>query len=147
MSRPRHVPLRRCVACRESRPKRELIRLVRTGAAGDAGWALDLRQRAGGRGTSLCPACALAALRRDDAARRDDAGRFKGFRRAFRQDADAVASLLADLESTLVAASAPTAPTEHAPATADTATRAAVAAASPAAAAAEPPRPNGGMHG
>lgn len=141
MSRPRHVPLRRCVACRESRPKRELIRLVRTGATGDAGWALDLRQRAGGRGTSLCPACALAALRRDDAAR------FKGFRRAFRQDADVVASLLADLETTLVAASAPSAPMDHAPATADTATRAAAAAAAPAAATAEPPRPNGGMHG
>ena len=141
MSRPRHVPLRRCVACRESHPKRELLRLVRTGAPAAAGWALDLRQRAGGRGTSLCPACALAALRRDDAAR------FKGFRRAFRQDADAVASLLADLESTLVTASTLTASTSHAPATADTATRAAAAATATAAAAAEPPRPNGGMHG
>jgi predicted RNA-binding protein YlxR (DUF448 family) len=137
MSRHRHVPLRRCVACRVSRPKRELIRLVRTGATGDAGWALDLRQRAGGRGTSLCPACALAAVRRDDAAR------LKGFRRAFRQDADAIVSLLADLEATLVAAAAAT----EAPATADPATLVAASAATPAAAAAEPPRPNGGMHG
>ncbi|MBW6455099.1 MAG: DUF448 domain-containing protein [Trueperaceae bacterium] len=137
MTRTRHVPLRRCVACRESRPKRELIRLVRTAAAGDGGWALDLRQRAGGRGTSLCPACALAAVRRDDAAR------LKGFRRAFRQDADAVASLLAELEATLVAATASAAE----PVTADNATLAAASAVTSAAAAAEPPRPNGGMHG
>ena len=146
MSRTRHVPLRRCVACRESRPKRELIRLVRAVGPGDAGWALDLRQRAGGRGTSLCPACALAAVRRD-AARREDAGRLKGFRRAFRQDADAVASLLADLEPALVAAVAATPQSVHAPATADTATLAAASAVTPATAAAEPPRPNGGMHG
>jgi len=143
MSRPRHVPQRRCIACRESRPKRELIRLVRTGAADDAGWALDLRQRAGGRGTSLCPICALAAVRRGDAARRDDAGRLKGFRRAFRQEADAVTSLLADLEATLEAATAPA----EAPVTADTATLAAASATTAAAAAAETPRPNGGMHG
>jgi len=147
MSRPRHVPLRRCVACRESHPKRELIRLVRAVAPGDAGWALDLRQRAGGRGTSLCPACALAAVRRDDPARRDDAGRLKGFRRAFRQDADAIASLLAGLEPTLAAAVATAPQPDHAPATADTATPATASAVTTAAAAAEPPRPNGGMHG
>jgi predicted RNA-binding protein YlxR (DUF448 family) len=141
MSRTRHVPLRRCVACRESRPKRELIRLVRAGAPGDAGWALDLRQRAGGRGTSLCPACALAAVRRDDA------GRLKGFRRAFRQDADVVASLLAELEPALAAAVAAAPQPAHAPATADTTTLAAASAVTPAAAAADPPRPNGGMHG
>ena len=143
MNRPRHVPLRRCVVCRDSRPKRELIRLVRTGAtgaAGSGGWALDLRQRAGGRGTSICLVCALAALRRDDAAR------FKSFRRAFRQDADAVASLLRDLEATL-AATVPQAqpPTNVVGAPAATATTRRAAAT--AAAAAEPTRPTGGMHG
>lgn len=129
MNRPRHVPLRRCVACRTSAPKRDLVRLVRT----DDRWALDLRQRAGGRGTSLCPACALAGVRRDDPAR------LKAFRRAFRQDADAVTALLRELEGALAAT---------------------IADASPAAAAAESrpeglvpgrpstesPRPNGGMH-
>ena len=114
---------------------------MRAGAPGDAGWALDLRQRAGGRGTSLCPACALAAVRRDDA------GRLKGFRRAFRQDADAVASLLAELEPTLAAAVAATPQPAPAPAPADTTTLAAAPAVTPAAAAADPPRPNGGMHG
>jgi uncharacterized protein len=91
MSARRHVPLRRCVACREARPKRELIRLVRD----EAGWRLDLSQRAGGRGTSLCPACALAALDGSDPDRR------RGFRRAFRQEAAAVSALLAPIAPTL----------------------------------------------
>ncbi|MDF1523851.1 MAG: DUF448 domain-containing protein, partial [Trueperaceae bacterium] len=105
MTAPRHVPVRRCVACREAAPKRELIRLVRT----EAGWRLDLAQRAGGRGTSLCRACARAAVaagpraRASDAAAvgaaptrptADDHARLKGFRRAFRHEADAVAALL-----------------------------------------------------
>ncbi|MDA0700402.1 MAG: DUF448 domain-containing protein, partial [bacterium] len=98
-SRTRHVPMRRCVVCRTARPKRELIRLVR----GAAGWALDLRQRAGGRGTSLCPSCALATVRRDDAAR------LKSVRRAFRQETDAVAAVLSTIESTLAAAASATA--------------------------------------
>lgn len=143
MNRPRHVPLRRCVACRESRPKRELIRLVRTGAAGDAGaggWALDLRQRAGGRGTSICPACALAALRHDDPAR------LKGFRRALRQDADTVASLLRDLEATLAATVSHAQPPTNAVGTPATTANGRRATAS-AAAAVESTRPNGGMHG
>lgn len=28
--RQKHVPLRTCIACRETRPKRELLRIVRT---------------------------------------------------------------------------------------------------------------------
>lgn len=97
MTAGRHVPLRRCVACREARPKRELIRLVRD----EAGWRLDLQQRAGGRGTSLCPVCALAAVDGHDRDRR------KGFRRAFRQDAAAVSALLAPIASTLRGVVAP----------------------------------------
>jgi uncharacterized protein len=124
MSRPRHVPMRRCVVCRAARPKQELIRLVR----GADGWVLDLRQRAGGRGTSICPACALAAVRRSDAASQ------KAVRRAFRQETDAVATALSVIESTLAAAAS-------AAATADPASSA--AAPTPT----ERPRPNGGMHG
>jgi uncharacterized protein len=119
MSSARHVPMRRCVVCRTERPKRELIRLVR----GPTGWALDLRQRAGGRGTSLCPACGLAAVRRDDAAR------LKSVRRAFKQETDAVTALLSPIESALAAANADTAPRAAAP--------------TPTAR----PRTNGGMHG
>jgi predicted RNA-binding protein YlxR (DUF448 family) len=125
MTRVRHVPIRRCVACRAAGPKRELIRLVR----GEGGWALDLRQRAGGRGASLCPACGLTAVRRDDPAR------LKGLRRFFRQETDAVTALLSAIEPALAAAATATATTD---------------ADAPGAAAPTPharPRPNGGMHG
>jgi hypothetical protein len=30
VKRPKHVPLRSCVSCRETKPKRELLRVVRT---------------------------------------------------------------------------------------------------------------------
>jgi len=123
--------MRRCAACRVARPKRELIRLVR----GPAGWSLDLLQRAGGRGTSLCPACCLAAIR-GSRGRRDGVARAKGLRRAFRHEADDVVALLAEIEPTLATAAAATAvaPTDTAP-----------SALAPAPTA--PPRPNGGMHG
>lgn len=139
MTAPRHVPVRRCVACREAAPKRELIRLVRT----EDGWRLDLAQRAGGRGTSLCRACARAAGATAPRARRtaaeprgaaplrptaDDQVRLKGFRRAFRHEADAVAALLEPIRPLLDGTATPpgaTAPVEGGPR----------------------PRPNGGMHG
>ncbi len=111
----RHQPMRRCVACRAESPKRALIRLWQD----ESGWQLDLRQRAGGRGTSLCPGCALAAVRQDDA------GRLKGFRRAFKQDADAVRALLTPLTDTLAVAAFPTSTGHDNPR----------------------PHPNGGMHG
>lgn len=124
MNRARHVPIRRCAACRVAGPKRELIRLVR----GEGGWTLDLRQRAGGRGVSLCPACGLSAVRRDDPAR------LKGLRRFFKQETDAVTALLSAIEPALAAAAAATDTDPEAPgATAPTPTAR--------------PRPNGGMHG
>lgn len=45
------IPLRMCVGCREMKPKRELIRVVRTQ---DGGCAADLTGRAPGRGAYLC---------------------------------------------------------------------------------------------
>ena len=46
------VPVRMCVACREGKPKTELIRIVRNkeGAVG-----VDLTGKAQGRGAYLCP--------------------------------------------------------------------------------------------
>lgn len=71
--RPRHVPLRRCVACRRSRPQAELLRFVRDEAGR---WQPDPRGRAGGRGAWVCrdePAChtrkRLGRFFRADAAR------------------------------------------------------------------------------
>ena len=45
------VPMRRCVGCMESKPKRELIRIV----ASDSGPKIDLSGKANGRGIYLCP--------------------------------------------------------------------------------------------
>lgn len=62
MPKTRHVPQRQCVACRQMRPKRELVRVVRT-SAGDV--RVDLTGKASGRGAYVCPseACAAAAVR------------------------------------------------------------------------------------
>ncbi|HEX6122016.1 MAG TPA: YlxR family protein [Ktedonobacterales bacterium] len=61
--RPRHVPLRTCIACRQSRPKRELIRVVRTP---DGHVLLDPTGKKSGRGAYLCArrACWEPALRK-----------------------------------------------------------------------------------
>jgi predicted RNA-binding protein YlxR (DUF448 family) len=48
--RPRHIPLRRCVACRRSRPQHELIRFVQQ----EGRWQLDATRRAAGRGAWVC---------------------------------------------------------------------------------------------
>jgi predicted RNA-binding protein YlxR (DUF448 family) len=51
MSR-RRVPMRRCVGCGASRPKKELVRIVRT-SSGEI--EVDQVQRQAGRGAYLCP--------------------------------------------------------------------------------------------
>src|SRR5262245_45769163 len=50
-SRPRRIPRRTCVACRQERPKRELVRLVRT-LAGPV--ETDPSGKKAGRGAYLC---------------------------------------------------------------------------------------------
>jgi len=54
--RPRHVPQRTCVACRDKTNKRALFRIVRTS---DGQAEVDLTGRKPGRGAYLCdtPAC------------------------------------------------------------------------------------------
>ena len=56
------IPLRQCLGCREMKPKRELIRVVRP-PEGDI--HLDTRGRANGRGAYLCPSrdCLRKAVR------------------------------------------------------------------------------------
>jgi len=51
-TRRKHVPLRRCVACGEQRPKRDMMRVVRT-PAGHID--VDAPPKAAGRGAYLCP--------------------------------------------------------------------------------------------
>lgn len=52
----KHIPQRSCVACRQVRPKRELVRLVRTA---DGIVEVDLTGKKAGRGAYLCamPEC------------------------------------------------------------------------------------------
>lgn len=49
--RPRKIPLRKCVACQEMKPKKELIRIVRTP---DERILIDLKGKQAGRGAYLC---------------------------------------------------------------------------------------------
>lgn len=63
MERRRHVPLRTCVGCRQVRPKRQLIRIVRLP---DGGVEVDPTGKRSGRGAYLCPQrdCWVKALER-----------------------------------------------------------------------------------
>jgi hypothetical protein len=76
--RIRHVPLRRCVRCRVSAPKAEMLRVARDE---DGRWHLDPTGTAGGRGAWLCPDCAARATEKE-------------LRRAFRASAAEVAAEL-----------------------------------------------------
>lgn len=49
------IPMRQCVGCREMKPKKELVRVVRS-PEGEI--ALDFRGKAPGRGAYVCPASA-----------------------------------------------------------------------------------------
>lgn len=49
--RPKHIPQRTCVVCRQERPKRELVRVVRTV---DGGIEVDPTGKRPGRGAYLC---------------------------------------------------------------------------------------------
>jgi uncharacterized protein len=49
----KHIPLRSCVACRESKPKRELVRIVRLT---DNRVEPDRSGKLNGRGAYFCPA-------------------------------------------------------------------------------------------
>lgn len=73
----RHVPLRRCVVCRASKPQAQQYRLVR----GEGAVSLDLTRRLGGRGTWVCHSCAAEANE-------------KRLRQAFKGHAQQVAQLL-----------------------------------------------------
>jgi|SRR6266700_3453936 predicted RNA-binding protein YlxR (DUF448 family) len=49
--RPKHIPLRTCVSCRETKSKRELLRVVRTP---DGHVLIDATGKKSGRGAYLC---------------------------------------------------------------------------------------------
>ena len=45
------IPMRQCLGCRTMKPKRELVRVVRTP---EGGISLDLKGKASGRGAYVC---------------------------------------------------------------------------------------------
>ena len=58
----RKIPMRQCVGCREMKPKKELIRVVKSP---EGVISLDFRGKAPGRGAYLCPdaACLKRAIK------------------------------------------------------------------------------------
>lgn len=56
------IPMRQCIGCREMKPKRELVRVVKSP---EGAISLDLKGKAPGRGAYLCPnaACLAKAIR------------------------------------------------------------------------------------
>ena len=56
------IPMRQCLGCREMKPKKELIRVVRSP---EGGISLDFRGKANGRGAYVCPdmACLKKAIK------------------------------------------------------------------------------------
>ncbi|MEW5783867.1 MAG: YlxR family protein [Bacillota bacterium] len=50
--KPRKIPLRICVGCQERKPKKELVRIVRTP---EGAVILDLTGKKSGRGVYICP--------------------------------------------------------------------------------------------
>ena len=52
MVKTRKVPLRMCLGCREMKPKRELIRIVRNA---EGRIFIDRTSKASGRGAYVCP--------------------------------------------------------------------------------------------
>ena len=59
---PKKIPMRQCVGCREMKPKKELVRIVRS-PAGEI--SVDFRGKAPGRGAYVCPdpACLKRAIK------------------------------------------------------------------------------------
>ena len=58
---PKKIPLRQCLGCREMKPKRELIRVVRS-PEGEI--SLDFKGKKPGRGAYVCPDSACLAKAR-----------------------------------------------------------------------------------
>lgn len=62
MQQQKKIPMRQCLGCREHKPKKELIRVVRS-PEGEIG--LDFRGKVSGRGAYVCPQadCLKKAIR------------------------------------------------------------------------------------
>ncbi len=52
MAYNKKIPIRKCLGCNESKPKKELIRIVRSP---DGNISIDLKGKVSGRGCYICP--------------------------------------------------------------------------------------------
>jgi len=118
--RPKHVPMRTCVVCRTTRPKRELVRIVRT-LTGPV--VIDLRGKQNGRGAYLCrqQVCWTAAFKRralehalQTAVSPEDRAQLEAFARTLPPTLPAPATAPVG-DDTVVAATAPPASSNQAP--------------------------------
>ena len=65
---PKKIPMRQCLGCREMKPKKDLIRVVRSP---EGALSLDFRGKLPGRGAYVCPdAACLAKVRKAKALER-----------------------------------------------------------------------------
>ena len=65
---PKKIPMRQCLGCREHKPKKELIRVVRSP---EGAVSLDFKGKLPGRGAYVCPqADCLAKARKSRALER-----------------------------------------------------------------------------
>jgi uncharacterized protein len=83
MNKAKHIPLRRCVVCREALPQKELLRLFQR----DGQWQFDLKRLAGGRGCWLCF--------------KSKCHESKQLKRFFRNDAERIAQELSVIKTAL----------------------------------------------
>ena len=83
---PKKIPLRQCLGCREMKPKKELVRVVRSP---EGVISLDLKGKAPGRGAYICP----------DKACLERARKSKALSRAFDQSVPVYAALAENLEA------------------------------------------------
>ena len=81
---PKKIPMRQCLGCREMKPKRELIRVVKSP---EGTVSLDFKGKLPGRGAYVCPDPACLAKARKS----------RGLERAF--DAALPAQVWDDLEA------------------------------------------------
>lgn len=58
---PKKIPIRQCLGCREHKPKKELIRVVRSP---EGAVSLDFKGKLPGRGAYVCPQTACLAKAR-----------------------------------------------------------------------------------
>ena len=93
--KPKKIPMRMCVGCRESKPKRELIRVVR---APDGTVSMDPGGKKPGRGAYVCrqESCLMRAIRQKQLERQLEVQLTDDVAEALRQELEDVQQAMND---------------------------------------------------